>query len=346
MSVALTFNRHLFHMSRALVTGANGFVGSHLVEHLLALRHEVTCLVRKTGDLKWLAGLPVRLVYGETRDPASLPPAVEGQEYIFHGAGATRAWDEEGYIEINAVGTLNMLRACADAKKHIKKFLLVSSQAAAGPSANGIMRTEDMPPGPVSAYGRSKLLAEKIAHRFGKRLPVTIVRPSDVYGPRDRDGLRMFKDAKKGLCTIVGFRPARLIATYISDIVEGMALAALSENSEGRTYFLCSDHVHTWEEIVDTVARAMGTRVAKIRLHGSTVKMVGRLLMSLASAGRALGITKRPPLLTVARAIELAERYWHCSCERAQKELGFTPKVCLAEGARLTVEWYREHGWL
>ena len=333
-------------MARVLVTGGNGFVGSHLVERLVSLGHEVTCLVRKTSDLTWLKGLPVRLAYGEALDPPSLPAAVEGQEYVFHAAGATRAWDEKAYIETNSVGTLNMLRACAARKNSIRKFLLVSSQAAAGPSPNGIMITEDMPPRPISAYGRSKLLAEKIAHKFEDRLPVAIVRPTDVYGPRDRDGLYFFQDAKRHVATIVGFRPAKLIATYVTDVAEGIALAGLSDKSAGRTYFICSDKAHTWDEVIDAIAEAVGTRVVKVRLHGATVKMLGRWIKSAASLQRALGLRKRPPMLTVSRTIEVAERYWNCSCERAKKELGFAPKIDLKEGARMTAQWYRAQGWL
>jgi nucleoside-diphosphate-sugar epimerase len=333
-------------MARVLVTGANGFVGSHLAEHLLSLGHEVTCLVRETSDLAWLKGLPVRLAHGEAREPSSLPAAVEGQEYVFHAAGATRAWDEKGYIETNALGTLNMLRACAAQKNSVRKFILVSSQAAAGPSPDGVTVTEDMPPRPVSAYGRSKLLAEKFAHEFQDRLPVTIVRPTDVYGPRDHDGLYFFKDAKKRVSTIIGFRPAKLIATYVTDAAAGIVLAGLSEKSAGRTYFICSDKEHTWDQVVDAIAGALGVRVLKLRLHGQTVKMLGRWIMSVASFQRALGLRKKPPLLTVSRTIEVAERFWNCSCERAKRELGFAPKVDLKEGARMTVQWYREHGWL
>lgn len=333
-------------MARVLVTGGNGFVGSHLVEHLVSLGHEVTCLVRKTSDLTWLRGLPIRLAYGEARDPSSLPAAIEGQEYIFHAAGVTRAWDERAYIETNAIGTLGMLRACAARKDFIRKFLLVSSQAAAGPSPNGVMITEDMPPCPVSAYGRSKLLAEKFAHKFEDRLPVTVVRPTDVYGPRDRDGLYFFQDARRHVATIVGFRPAKLIATYVTDVAEGIALAGLSDKSAGRTYFICSDKAHTWDEVIDAIAEAVGTRVLKLRIHGATVKMLGRWIMSASSVQRALGLRKRPPMLTVSRTTEVAERYWTCSCERAKRELGFAPKVGLKEGARMTADWYRAHGWL
>lgn len=332
-------------MARILVTGANGFVGSHLVEHLISAGHDVTCLVRKTSNMRWIEKLPVRFVHGEVSLPGSLPPAIEGQEYVIHNAGATRAWNARGYFEINALGTLNMLRACA-AGRAIKKFVLVSSQAAAGPSPDGTTVTEEMPPRPVSDYGRSKLMAEKIARGFKDTLPIAIVRPTDVYGPRDRDGLYFFRDALRHLGTVIGFRPAKLIATYVTDVVAGIALAAASENSAGRTYFIASDQVHTWEEVIDEIAAAVGRRVFKLRIHGKTVRMLGRYITALAAAARALGLRKSPPLLTVARTSEVAQPYWNCSCDRAKREIGFSPKVSLRDGARMTAEWYREQGWL
>ncbi|RKY26676.1 MAG: NAD(P)-dependent oxidoreductase [Planctomycetota bacterium] len=336
-------------MARVLVTGANGFVGSHLVEHLLSLGHEVTCLVRRTSNLQWIEALPVRFAYGEARLPESLPPVVKGQEYIFHNAGVTRAWNARGYIETNALGTRNMLRACAAAGDSIRKFVLVSSQAAAGPCRDGRVVTEDDTPRPVSHYGRSKLLAEKFAHRFENRLPVTIVRPSAVYGPRDRDGLDLFKNARRHLATIVGFRRASLLSTHVRDIVEGIALAGLAEESAGRTYFISYDKPHSWEEITDAIGEVVGKTAIRLRVHGDTVKLLGRWITALAATARALGLRPErsgPPLLTVARSIELAQRCWLCSCERAKKELAFSPKIGLREGIRLTAEWYRREGWI
>ena len=333
-------------MARVLVTGANGFVGSHLVEHLLSLGHEVTCLVRRTSNLQWIETLPVRFVYGEARLPDSLPPAVEGQEYVFHTAGVTRAWNARGYIETNALGTLNMLRACVAGNSAVRKFVLVSSQAAAGPGRDGRVVTEDDAPRPVSHYGRSKLLAEKFAHEFEDRLPITIVRPSAVYGPRDRDGLDLFRNVQRHIAAVVGFRRARLISTHVKDIVEGTALAGFSGRSAGRTYFICFDRPHSWEEIFDAIAEALGKSVVRVRVHGDTVKLLGRWMTALAATARVLRPRMQPPLLTVARSIELAQRCWLCSCERAKGELGFAPKIDMREGIRLTAGWYREHGWL
>ncbi|GAF87490.1 unnamed protein product, partial [marine sediment metagenome] len=246
-------------------------------------------------------------------------------------------------------GTLAVLRACVSAEGP-RKFVLVSSQAAAGPSPSAEPINEDAAPRPVSAYGRSKLLAEKIAAKFGQRfsdrLAVTVVRPTAVYGPRDTDMFATFKAAAAHIAAVVGLGRSKISITHVADIARGIALAAQSEAANGRTYFLASERAYSCDEIAEAAARAVGARTVKLRLSGEAVRAAARAITGLARVGRTLGLCRRPPLMTVERGIELSQPFWVCDSGRAARELGFRPQYDIETGFRETVKWYRENGWL
>ena len=178
---------------KALVTGGTGFIGSHLTEALIRKGVQVRCLLRKTSDLKWLKGLPIEFVHGDCNDKTSLEKAVRGVDWVFHLAGVTKAIKEETYFEVNGLGTENLIHACLENNPRLQKFIYISSQAAAGPSRNGCNKKELDPCEPVSFYGRSKRVGEELVLTHAHELPVLILRPSAVYGPRDKDIFAFFK---------------------------------------------------------------------------------------------------------------------------------------------------------
>ncbi|HLB24926.1 MAG TPA: NAD-dependent epimerase/dehydratase family protein, partial [Nitrospirota bacterium] len=193
---------------KALVTGGTGFIGSHLVEALLKKGYSVRCLVRDLAKQGWLAGLDVELVTGDCNEPATLEGAVDGVDYVFHVAGITKAARGETYYSVNGEGTKNVALAAAGSAG-LRKLVYVSSQAAAGPSRQGRPRKEDDPPGPVSDYGRSKLMGERYCLELADRVDLAIVRPTSVYGPRDRDIYTFFRMVSRGYRTT--FRQERLV---------------------------------------------------------------------------------------------------------------------------------------
>ena len=158
---------------RVLVTGATGFIGSHLVEALLSRGFEVSCLVRDPSRASWISGMDVRLMPGDCTDPESLAGVTSGMDYVFHNAGVTKASGRETYYKVNADGTRNVLEAAARDAAGLKKLVYVSSQAAAGPSVMDRPRKEDDPPAPVTDYGLSKLEGERYALKFKDVLPVS-----------------------------------------------------------------------------------------------------------------------------------------------------------------------------
>jgi len=324
---------------KVLVTGANGFVGSHLVSGLIDKGHRVRGLVRRTSDLRWLESLDVELVYGEVTVPATLPEAVRDVEVVYHAAGVTRARRPEVYHRVNCQGTVNLLEACREHAPGLNKFVLISSQAAAGPGEKGRPSRENDPCRPVSEYGRSKLLAEQAAAEYMDRLPIAIVRPPAVYGPRDADFLTYFRILKRHLRPLLGFGERPVSICHVRDVVMGTILAGESLRSSGRIYFLSGGET-TWDELTGIMADALDVWTLKIRVPTAALHILAALNQAFAP------LRREAPVLDRRKAREMAAICWTCDWSRAAEELGYRPSVPLEEGIRETVEWYRRMGWL
>ena len=321
----------------ALVTGATGFIGSHLVPRLLEKGCKVRCLVREASALEKLDGLDVEFFPGNLSDPRSLGRAVRGVDYVFHLAGLTKTRKSHEFYDVNARGTENLVEAAVRENPGLKKFVYVSSHAAAGPSFNGGPLTEEKEPHPVSDYGRSKLMGEKAVLGRSNILPVVILRPTAVYGPGDRDLYLFFKAIKKGIFPYWG--AGRYSLLYVEDLVEGIIAAAEAApgKSAGKVFFLSDGNVYTNNEIAETIAAALSAHPLKLPLP--------RFLLSAAAAfsaiaGKDSGIINRDKLR------EMGFPNWCCDPGRAVREIGFLPKITLKEGAKWTVNWYRIHQWL
>ena len=236
--------------SKALVTGSNGFVGSHLVEDLLSRGYEVSCLVRKTSNLRWIEGLKVSFVYGELKDKESLKKAVKSQDFVFHLGGLTKAQNSNDYYKANHLGTKNLVEATLESNPGIKRFVYVSSQAAVGPGKDITPLNEDSPCNPVTDYGKSKLLGEKAVLSYKDKLPITIIRPSGIYGPRDTEIFIFFKLIKNHIKPLFGFRENYLSLVYVKDLVFGICLTAESKKAIGQTYFIADKNPITISGII------------------------------------------------------------------------------------------------
>ena len=167
------------------------------MEALLQRGVQVRCLVRPTSHLKWLKGLPVEIIYGDCQEKDSLGPGVKDVDLVFHLAGVTRAIAAKTYFEVNALGTENLIQACLEHNTRLQKFIYLSSLAAAGPGRNGEKKKESDPCEPVSPYGRSKRRGEELALSQAHELPLLILRPAAVYGPRDKAFLGSFSVSRQ-----------------------------------------------------------------------------------------------------------------------------------------------------
>jgi nucleoside-diphosphate-sugar epimerase len=328
------------------VTGGTGFVGSHLVEELLRRDvDEVRCLVRTNP--KWLSGLNVTTVQGDLSDVGALWEALDGVDEVYHVAGRTRAPTEEAFYEANVQGTLNLLGAVKHAAPDLDRVLVTSSLAAVGRCEQDVA-TEDAPLRPVSQYGRSKAQMEaaltephQMTESYAEALPLTVVRPPAVYGPRDRDILDFFQAVKRHVCPVVGGGSARSLSlVHARDLAAGTVDACRHPDTVGETYFLGSERPYAWNDVKQAATAALDTWAVTVPVPGPLVGLVG-------AASEAWGaLTGTHPPLNRDKAREIRHACTACSIEKARRDFGYRPSVALDEGVAATIRWYQAEGWL
>jgi len=325
-------------MAKALVTGANGFIGSHLVRELVRRGYEVNGLVRHTSDLASLVGVPVRLFVGDVRYPETLAAALEGVDYVYHLAAELMVTSREAFEEANTQGTMHVLQAAEQyAPGSLKRFLFVSSQAAAGPGDDPMPYAEGRQPRPVSWYGTSKLRAEEAVLGYADRLPVTIVRPSAVYGEREKDISQTYPTVASRLQPVLGLEPKYTVMVYVGDLVRGMVEAAEAETTLSQTYFLNHPEALTTRRVVETIARAMG-KAQGIRIPVPIFLM--RLAAPLAELVHHFN-RERPPV-TRDKVRELAQRFWVADPSKARRDFGWHAEHDLLHGMQATTQHFLE----
>ncbi len=324
---------------RAFITGGTGFVGSHLAEELLGRGYaEVRCLVR--SEPGWLGGLGVVPVRGDLFDAEALREGVRGVDLVYHVAGLTRAETQEALDRVNVTGTLNVLDAVREVTPEVRRVLVTSSLAACGPSGAQPLK-EAEPLEPVSRYGLSKARMEEAVRAQHGDLPVTIVRPPAVYGPREADIFTLIRAAdRQRVFPVVGKgEQPQLSLVHVRDLVRGMADAAESRKTAGETYFIGSEAYYAWNEIRDAVLGALGHRALKLNVPRRLVGPVG------AAVERVGGLFGQYPPLNREKARE-ATGTWLCSVAKARRDFGYRQTVEIEEGMAEAVAWYRQHGWL
>jgi len=321
----------------AFVTGGTGFIGSHLVEALIQHGYdEVRCLVRSKP--KWLEGQRFVPIYGDLTQPDTIKEAIGQVDYIYHLGGVTRARDWETFEKNNITATQTLLDVVRDVTPGIKKILVTSSLAVIG-SCRKAVSDETTPLEPISFYGKSKAEMEHLVQR--DTLPIVIVRPPAVYGPREADIYTYFRLIKYGFFPALGTpRVPSFSLVYVRDLVRGMIKAAESESTAGKTYFISSEQFYAWNEFKESVSRALGKRAVTIQIPEWIVNVLGTTVETI---GRALGAY---PPFNKEKAREFIEANKMCSTNKARDDLGYRQEVSLDEGIGETVAWYRENGWL
>jgi len=326
---------------RVLLTGGNGFVGSHILDELLRRGHEVTLLLRETSDTAFIADALARVnvVYGDLQSADSLAPAIGDAEAVIHCAGVTKALRRRDYRRVNVRGTQNLVDACNAGAGALRRFILVSSQAVSGPGTSKAPAREDAPPRPVTVYGRSKMLAEDCV-RMHCRAPFTILRPAAVYGPRDGDFLVAFKSVAGGMAPLIKGGRQRLCSVYVADVVRGVMKVLADPDAGQGPYHLAHPMPLTQREMLEEMSAAAGRQPLYLP--------VPALLLYPAFALRGLlsRVTGRPTVMDLQKIPDYVAPGWVCSTARAAEELAFTASTGFAEGAGRTYRWYVEHGWL
>jgi nucleoside-diphosphate-sugar epimerase len=323
---------------RALITGATGFIGSHLAEDLLKRGYEVTCLVRRTSNLQWLEGLDVRLNEGDCSDKDSLQDCVKNQDYILHLAGLIKSNCKEDFYSINTKGTENIIEAVRQYNPEIKRFVHLSSLSAFGPKTRNELPNEGCAPNPVSDYGKSKLKSETIVLKYSNILPVTILRPAVVYGPRDRGFFLLFKLIKKGFLPYWGNGHTSLV--YVDDLIKAILLTVEQENAIGKIFFISDGIVYSNNEIIEEIASALNVKCLRIRLPRALLPVISFFCERISK------IMGKTTMINSDKIKEVMYADWVCDITKARSELGFEPKVGIKQGIKWTADWYKIHRWL
>ena len=322
---------------KVLVTGAPGWLGTSLVEALIKKKWAVRCLVLEGSDVKELVEKNAEIVYGELSKNKNLSEAVKGVDVVFHCAGIIHPKKIKELYEVNYYGTKNLLDAAIASK--VKKFILVSSNSPIGLNeTKELLLTEESPYNPYKNYGKSKVLAEKYVNQMFRegKIDTTIIRPCWFYGPNQPiRQVTFFKMIKKGNPLIFGDGKNLRSMTYIDNLVDGLILAATKKQSKGQTYWIADKRPYETIEIYETIAELLGVKL-KPRF---VPKFVSYLFDKSDSLLQAFGMY----IKEVHVAGEM-DKNIACSIVKAQKELGYSPKVELKEGMRRSIEWCRQKG--
>ncbi len=333
---------------RILITGASGFIGSFLVEKALACGYEIYAGVRQSSSREYLQDERIRLVDLHYSDREQLTAqlhrmvAVGGKfDYIVHNAGITKSIDSGAFERVNFRFTANLIDALIAADAIPEKFVLMSSLSVMGPGDEQYyapIRINNTPH-PNTAYGRSKLQAE-VYLRTQQNFPYVILRPSGVYGPREKDYLMMVKTMQLGLDISAGMREQRLTFVYVRDLTEAVFLA-LKSPVTGKSYFVTDGNEYTDKAYTALLRELLGKKfVVRLKMPLPVIGFVSAISEEISK------ITKQASTLNRDKFRIMKQRNWLCEVKPLQNELGFSPAYDLRKGLEESIRWYREHGWI
>lgn len=319
-------------MLKVLVTGANGFVGSHIVEALLEAKHYVICSLRETANLKWIRDLSLNCKYGNLSDKNFLEKIVKGVDVIIHCAAVLRATTKDEYFKTNVEITKNLCETILRVNPRLKKIVFISSQAAMGPSVSDGFRKLTDEEAPISDYGLSKLVAEREIKKklYGKVL-YTILRPAAVYGPRDKDMFVFFKLVHKHLRPVTLMK--RLLQlVYVKDVANSVVDCLKNEKTNNNCYYLADTVAYTWSDVGKIISFSANVKTVPVLIPDFIFKFVG-ITMEILSY-----FTRRPALLNRQKINEMLE-YWIADTEPSKRDLNVS-FTSLKAGSKITYNWY------
>jgi len=326
---------------KVLLTGGNGFVGSHVLDQLLARKISVAVLLRPSSDRRLIKPQlsQVEIRTGGVDQPASLDTALEDVTHVIHCAGATKALNADGFFAVNQLGTRNLVEAVNRRGPQIQRLVHISSLAAAGPATSDKPKLECDEPAPVSDYGRSKLAAEREVTARCK-CEWTIIRPPAVYGPRDAEFLRLFKAVKSHVLPRFGGGRQQLTLVFVEDLAVAIVAALTHPNASREVFFAGSPEVVTAAELAQCIATESGHWTIPLPLPNAV------LWLACQWAELMSRLTKKANVLNAQKWAELKAPGWVCDVTRLRGEVGYECRTSLREGVAKTRDWYRAQGWL
>lgn len=324
---------------KILITGASGFVGYHLIEAALEQDLEVYAAVRPSSNIEHLKSLDIQFVSIDLSDKENIRKHFKqhGYDYVIHAAGLTKARNTEEYNLVNAHYTRNLAEVASTFL--LKKFVFISSLAAIGPVPynHEYPLNEKSLPNPVTDYGRSKLLAERWLSNI-PGLPLIILRPTAVYGPREKDIFIMFRTLKNGIEPYIGRKAQWLSFVYVKDLA-ALSITVLSESVRRNVYHVADGHFYDRYALSTIAKKVLDQRTVKIHVPLCVAKVIAGTLKIVSGPNKV-------PTLNKEKLQEIVAENWKCNIEKAQTELGYQPEYNLEQGLTATLKWYQQNKWL
>ena len=331
---------------KILITGASGFIGSFIVEEAIKRGFDVWAAMRKSSSRQFLADDRIHFIELNLASEEDLKQQLAGHsfDYVVHAAGVTKCLDKRDFFHINTEGTQHLVRALVELDMPLKRFVYISSLSIMGAIREEqpyqeIRESDEARPN--TAYGESKLKAEQWLSMLNEKLfPYVILRPTGVYGPRERDYFMMAKSIKAHTDFAVGFKQQDITFVYVTDVVQAVFLA-LEKGKTGRCYFLSDGEVYQSSTFSNLIRQELGNPWW-IRITAPLW-----LLRIITFFGEHIGhLTGKVTALNNDKYYIMRQRNWRCDIEPARLELGYEPQVKLEEGVRRSIKWYKDNGWL
>ncbi len=328
-----------------LITGASGFIGSFLVEEALKRGFETWAGVRRSSSRQYLQDERINFIELDFSSEEAMMKSLEGHQfdYVIHAAGLTKCLNPADFYRVNTDGTRHLVEAILALHMPLKRFVYLSSLSVFGAIKERQPYTEITErdtPCPNTVYGKSKLQAERYLDSLGKSFPYIVLRPTGVYGPREKDYFLMAQSIRSHVDFSVGFKRQDITFVYVQDVVQA-AFLALDHGMNGRKYFLSDGNVYTSRDFSDYIHRELGSPWWLRICAPVWVLNVITTISDVVSR-----FTKKPSTLNRDKFYILSQRNWRCDIEPAMDELGYKPRYKLEEGTHLTISWYKENKWL
>ena len=330
---------------RILITGASGFIGSFIVAEALRRGFEVWAAVRKGSSRRYLQDNRINFIELNLSSEEQLVNALSHHafDYVVHAAGVTKCNDDADFFKVNTLGTKNLVNALLKTAMPLKRFVYMSSLSVFGAIHEQMPYVDisnDDTPQPNTAYGRSKLQAEQFLESVAGKLPYIILRPTGVYGPREKDYFLMAQSIKRHVDFAAGYKRQDITFVYVADVVQAVMLA-LDHGKVGGKYFLSDGKVYQSTTFSNLIRKALGNPWC-VRLCAPLW-----LLRVVTMAGDAWGrLSGHVTALNNDKYHILRQRNWRCDISSARTELGFKPQYPLERGVPITIDWYKHEGWL
>lgn len=326
---------------KLLITGASGFVGYHLITEALAQGYEVHAAIRKSSNIDHLKDLPLQYIYLDYSSASRLQNDLKSEDYhyVIHAAGITKAKNEGVYNQVNAAASRELASACVATQGSLNKFVLVSSLAALGPLTElDTLIKDSSVPRPVTAYGRSKLLAEQYLQTIPD-LPLVGFRPTAVYGPRERDLFILLKSISRGIDPYIGKFDQQLSFVYVKDLAR-LIINSLQKDLKQTFYNVSDGCVYDRYALANNAKELLAKKAIRLHLPLRVVNLLASFM------DRVYENRLATPVLNKEKMNELTAVNWACDIQSLHTDLNFKPEYDLKAGLTETIQWYQAQRWL